>query len=133
MWPMNMLRADIMSTRGRDYDGARCTLSTSEVVEVSNRRTPLYDLARGLEERGYSEWKLQAFTPTGTPSLRGPVEVMAGLAITERDKAGLKREKYRPFPLRGALKDGHQQVSGAQVPEKAEMVLCGGTGAEEAA
>ena len=32
----------------------------------------------------------------------GPVKVMAGLIVTERDKGGLRLEKYRPFPLRGA-------------------------------
>ena len=43
---MSALRAEFVSDGGREYDGARCTLPTGEVVEVSKRRTPLYDLAR---------------------------------------------------------------------------------------
>ncbi len=54
------------------YTGARCELPTGEIVDVKGRRTPLYDLARELEKRGYGDWMLQARTPAGTPSLRGP-------------------------------------------------------------
>ncbi len=37
------------------YTGARCELPTGEIVEVKGRRTPLYDLARELERRGYGD------------------------------------------------------------------------------
>jgi hypothetical protein len=38
------------------------------VWELRHRRTPLYDLARELEKRGYGDCRLESFTPTGTPS-----------------------------------------------------------------
>ena len=81
-------------------DCATCTLPTGEVVSVKHR-VPLYTLARELDTRGYGDWRLQAYTPKGTPSLRGLVRVMAGLTVTERDRTGLRLEKYRPFELRG--------------------------------
>ena len=79
---------------------ASCTLPTGETVTVSHR-VPLYTLARELDARGYGDYRLQAYTPTGTPGLRGLVSVMAGLTVSERDKEGLRLEKYRPFPSRG--------------------------------
>ncbi len=48
------------------YTGARCELPGGEVVEVRHRRTPLYDLARELQTRGYGDCHLESFTPTGT-------------------------------------------------------------------
>ncbi len=78
----------------RAFTGARCELPTGETVEVHHRRTPLYDLARELEERGYGDCRLESFTPTGTPSLRGLVKVMAGLTV-EEGPSGLKRRKFR--------------------------------------
>ena len=92
---------------------------------MTGRRTPLYDLARKLEERGYGDWKLQAYTPEGTPSLRGPVKVMAGLAVSESDKDGLRLRKYQPFPPGGRPKDGDERVSGAQGAGKGRSGLCG--------
>jgi hypothetical protein len=89
------------SARRQGLDSASCTLPTGEVVEVTKRRTPLYDMARELDARGYGDYRLQAYTPTGTPGLRGLVSVMAGLTVSERDKEGLRLEKYRPFPSRG--------------------------------
>ncbi len=44
---------------------------------------------------GYGDHRLQAFTPTGTPFLRGLVEVMAGLTV-EEGPHGLRCRKYRP-------------------------------------
>ena len=41
----------VTDDRLRHFRGARCKLPTGEVIEVSNRRTPLYDLARELEAR----------------------------------------------------------------------------------
>ncbi len=87
--------ADERTSRLGLYTGARCELPTGEIVEVKGRRTPLYDLARELEARGYGDCRLQAYTPTGTPSLRGLVKVMAGMTVNEGSH-GLKRRKYRP-------------------------------------
>ena len=83
---MTTLRAfflldDVLGT----HRGAQCELPTGEAVEVANRRTPFYDLARVLVEMGYGDWHLQAYTPQSTPSLSGLVGKMAGLAVTERD------------------------------------------------
>ncbi len=74
--------------------GARCVLPTGEVVELRHRRTPLYDLARELQTQGYGDCRLESFTPTGTPSLRGLVKVMAGLTV-EEGPHGLRCRKYR--------------------------------------
>ena len=87
----------------RGLDCASCTLPTDEVVEVTKRRTPLYDLARELDTRGYGDYRLQAFTPTGTPSLRGLVSVMAGLTVEETDKHGLRLRRFREHPGRGVF------------------------------
>ncbi len=75
------------------------------------KRPPFYDLCREVDRLGYGDWKLQAYTPTGTPSLRGKVSVMAGLMVEESDRGGLKRRKYRPFKY-----DVHD-------PEDARLVL----------
>ncbi len=77
-------------------------MPTGEVVTVEHR-VPLYTLARELDKRGYGDYRLQSYTPTGTPSFRGLVSVMAGLTVTERDNKGLRLEKYRPFDRRGGL------------------------------
>ena len=74
---------------------------------------PLYDLARTLEPMGYGDWLLQAYTPEGTKSLRGLVKVMAGLTVTERDKKGLRLEKYRPFPAHGRVTERVPAKTGA--------------------
>ncbi len=55
----------------RAFTGARCELPTGEVVELRHRRTPLYDLARELEKRGYGNCRLESFTPTGTWKVLG--------------------------------------------------------------
>ncbi len=83
------------------YTGARCVLPTGDVVELRHRRTPLYDLARELEKRGYGDCRLESFTPTGTPSLRGLVKVIAGLTV-EEGPHGLRCRKYRPARGGGA-------------------------------
>ncbi len=77
------------------YRGARCVLPTGEVVEVHHKQTPLYDLARELEARGYGAAHLQSYTHTGTPSLHGLVKIMAGLTV-EESGSGLRLRKYRP-------------------------------------
>ena len=98
------------------YRGARCQLPTGEVVEVHRKRTPLYDLARELQNLGYGEWQLQAFTHTGTPSLHGQVKVMAKLTVSERDRDGLRLEKYRSFPTRGRATDARVGPAGTRGP-----------------
>ena len=100
---------------------------------MTNRRTPFYDLARALVEMGYGDWRLQIYTPAGTPSLSGQVGKMAGLTVTERDKDGLRLEKYRPFPSRGRPTDADLGSGGAQVPEKAETRPSDSPAREEAA
>ncbi len=74
------------SKKRRGFTGARCELPNGQVVETRGRRTPLYDLARKLEELGFGDWKLQAYTPTGTPSLRGKAEA-APMVPTRRTAA----------------------------------------------
>ena len=69
-------------------------------VEVTNR-VPLYALARKLEAMGYGDCLLQAYTPTGTPSLRGLVSVMAGLTVEETDRDGLRLRPFREHPGKG--------------------------------
>ncbi len=101
------------SKKRRGFTGARCELPNGQVVETRGRRTPLYDLAR----------KLQAYTPTGTPSLRGKVSVMAGLMVEESDKGGLRLRKYRPFSLGGRVTESDLGSEGTQPPEKAETPL----------
>ena len=96
------VRDDRHRYRGQ-FTGARCELPHGQIVEVNGRRTPLYDLVRKLDELGFGDWKLQAYTPAGTPSLRGKVLVMAGLTVKERDNGGLRLERFQKFP--GAAKE----------------------------
>ena len=86
----------------REFNGARCVLPDETLIEVRRRRMPLYDLARELSRLGYGDWHLQAYTPTGTPSLRGLVKVMAELTVEESDRGGLRLRKYRPLPPGGS-------------------------------
>ncbi len=53
--------------------GACGVLPTGDVVELHHRRTPLYDLARELEKRGYGDCRIEISTPAGTPSMRAVV------------------------------------------------------------
>ncbi len=114
---MNTLRAAfLVDDKLGLYRGARCDLPTGEVVEVRGRRTRFYDLARELDARGYGERCLQIYTPAGTPSLRGIIKVMAGLAVEESDRGGLSLRKYRPFPLGGRLVERREPDLGVRVP-----------------
>ncbi len=115
------------------YTGAQCELPNGQVIETRHRRTPLYDLARKLDELGFGDWKLQAYMPTGTPSLRGKVSVMAGLMVEESDKGGLKLRKYRPFPGGGRVTQRDLGSEGTQPPEKEETPLCESPPDEKAA
>ncbi len=94
-----------------DYRGARCELPTGEVIELRHRRTPLYDLARELEKRGYGNCRLESFTPTGTPGLRGLVKVMAGLTV-EEGPSGLKRRKFRDAKWCESAVDSQVELEG---------------------
>ncbi len=79
---------------------ASCTLPTGETITVSHR-LPLYTLARELDAKGYGDYRLQSYSPTGTPSLRGLVSVMAGLTVEESDKGGLRLRPFRDHPGKG--------------------------------
>ena len=92
---VDSLRANFVPDARRLYTGARCELPGGEVIEMKGCRTPLYDLARQLEARGYGGAHLQSYTHTGTPSLHGLVKIMAGLTV-EESGSGLRLRKYRP-------------------------------------
>ena len=104
---MKFLRAVFLTDdRLRLFTGARCELPTGEDVEVRGRRTPLFDLARDLDARGWGGWQIQIHTPAGTPSLSGRVEDLAGLTVEETSKGGLRLRRYRPFPVGGRSRGG---------------------------
>jgi hypothetical protein len=99
---------------------ASCTLPTGETITVSHR-LPLYTLARELDAKGYGDYRLQSYTPTGTPGLRGLVSVMAGLTVSDRDKGSLRLEKYRPFDRRGGLVQRDPALEGTPPPQTAAL------------
>ncbi len=112
--------------------GARCVLPTGDLVELRHRRTPLYDLARELEKRGYGDCRIEISTPAGTPSLRGLVKVMAGLMV-EEGPHGLTRRKYRPAMWCESATDSREAPRGTRTPENEEMRLSESTARVEAA
>lgn len=87
----------------REFNGALCALPNSETAEVHRRRVPLYDLARELNRLGYGDWLLQAYTPSGTASLRGLVKVVAELTVEESNRGGLRLRKFHPLPPGGVV------------------------------
>ncbi len=99
----------------RGFTGARCVLPTGDVFELRHRRTPLYDLARELEKRGYGDCRLESFTPTGTPSLRVLVKVIAGLTV-EEGPHGLRCRKYRPARGGESAVDSQVELEGTSGP-----------------
>ncbi len=109
------LRAVFLCERG--FTGARCVLPTGETVEVHGRRTPFFAICRELDARGYGDCRIQIATSAGTPSMRAVVRVAAGLTVTERDKDGLRLEKYRPFPSRGLPQERDLGPESTQTPE----------------
>ena len=115
-----------------DYRGACCELPTGEVVEVKGRRTPLYDLERELQTQGYGDCRLESFTPTGTPSLRGLVKVMAGLTV-EEGPSGLKRRIFRDAKWCESATDSREAPRGTRTPENEEMRASESTAGVEAA
>ena len=94
---MLTLRAEFIahdSKKRLGFTGARCEIPNGQVVKTTGLRSPLYALARKLEALGFGDWALQAYTPTGTKSLRGKVSVMAGTDLRD-GPCGLERRKYR--------------------------------------
>ncbi len=109
-----ILRAVFLSEHG-DYRGARCELPTGDVVEVHGRRTPFFAICRELDARGYGDCRIEISTPAGTPSMRAVVRVAAGLTIKERDRGGLRLERFQEFP--GPLTDSQVELEGTSGPE----------------
>ena len=102
---------------------ASCTLPTGETITISHR-VPLYTLARELAARGYGDHRLQAYTPTGTPSLRGLVSVMAGLTVEESDRNGLRLRRFRAFPTQSISRGiSSRAVGGTQCDPALEGIL----------
>ncbi len=99
----------------RGFTGARCVLPTGETVEVHGRRTPFFSLCRELDQRGYGDCRIEISTPTGTPSMRAVVRVAAGLTVKERDKGGLRLERFQEFP--GLTTDSQVELEGTRGPE----------------
>jgi hypothetical protein len=98
----SVLRAEFIADERPAYlgllTGARCELPTGEAVEVHHRRTPFFSLCRELDALGYGNRRIGIFTPQGTPSMRAVVRVAAGLAVKERDRGGLRLERFQKFP-----------------------------------
>ena len=111
--------------------GARCELPGGEVVEVKARNTPFFALCRELDKRGYGDCRIEISTPKGTPSLRGKVSTLAGLTIKERDKGGLRLERFQKFP--GRPTDAQVAPLGSPAPESEETRASDSTRREEAA
>ncbi len=126
------LRAEFIADE-RAFTGAHCELPGGEVVEVRHRRTPLYDLARELEKRGYGDCRIEISTPTGTPSMRGKVSTLAGLSIEESDKDGLRLRAYRPIPPGRVAKERDLGPEGTRTPENEKMRVSESTAGVEAA
>ncbi len=95
--------------------GARCVLPTGEAVEVRHRRTPLFAICRELDALGYGDCRIEISTPAGTSSMRAVVKVAAGLTVKERDRGGLRLERFQKFP--GPLTDSQVGPKGTRGPE----------------
>ncbi len=99
----------------RGFTGARCVLPTGEAVEVHGRRTPFFAICRELDKCGYEDCRIEISTPAGTPSMRAVVRVAAGLTIKERDRGGLRLERFQEFP--GLTTDSQVELEGTRGPE----------------
>ncbi len=77
----------------------------------------MYDLARELQTQGYGDCRLESFTPTGTPSLRGLVKVMAGLTV-EEGPSGLKRRIFRDAKWCESATDSQVELEGTRGGQK---------------
>lgn len=113
---MTALSATFQVGRHGNFDSITCLLPDGSTVSLTGRKCPLYDLARELDQRGYGDHRLQAYTPKGTPSLWGKVSVMAGLTVEETDNGGLRLRKYRPFPVGGRPQDAQISPEGTHHP-----------------
>ncbi len=103
------------------YTGASCTLPTGEVVEVSHRPTPFFCLWRELDARGCGSHRIEISTPTGTASMRAVVRVAAGSAVKERDRGGLRLERFQEFP--GLTTDSQVELEGTSGGQKRLIAL----------
>jgi len=133
---MLTLRAEFIaddSKKRLGFTGARCELPNGQVVETRGQRSPLYALARKLGGLGFGDWALQAYTPTGTKSLRGKVSVLAGLAVEETDRRGLRLRPYRPFNVGGRPQDAQEASGGSRTSENTETRLSKSSPGERAA
>lgn len=75
-----------------------CKVDLPDGGELESRhKIPFFDVARKLVQLGYADWHLQAFTPTGVPSLRGRVDYLARWTVKERSETGLQIETFKPF------------------------------------
>ena len=86
----------LRATFTKDFRGASCRLPDGSLVEVVGRKTPLFDLPRELEKRGYGKHTLQAHTPAGTPSPKSqgegpgrPDSQRAGQRLSEEPQVSL--------------------------------------------
>ncbi len=113
------------------YTGARCELPTGEAVEVNHKRTPFFSLCRELDKRGYGDCRIEISTPAGTPSMRAVVKVAAGLTVKERDRGGLRLERFQKFPGRPA--DAQEAPRGTETPENERTGVSESTARVEAA
>ena len=105
------------------FTGAQCKLPCGDLVEVRGKRTPFYDLCRELDRLDYGDHRIQIFTPTGTPSLKGKGSVLAGLMVEESDKRGLRLRKFKPFPVGGAAAQCDLGPEGTEPPENEQTRL----------
>ncbi|GAB4575982.1 MAG: hypothetical protein Tsb008_18350 [Rhodothalassiaceae bacterium] len=68
---------------------------------VARSRTPLLDAARALKARGIDTSRLMTMRHVGSTHdsfIPKPVEHWAGIMITENDKNGFQRRRYKPHP-----------------------------------
>ena len=82
----------------------------SAVLSPHSRKPGLFgSLIAGLGTLSWSPFWLTNQTwiaiPREEPKLADRVATLVGLTVTERDKDGLRLEKYRPFPSRGQAQE----------------------------
>ncbi len=103
-----MLTATFIPDARDLFTGARCELPSGEVVEVKGRNTPLFALCRILDKRGYGDCRIEISTPQGTPSMRGKVSTLAGLAISDPRVPRHRKEKRRAPVTRPCARRRHR-------------------------
>ncbi|MCB1502473.1 MAG: hypothetical protein KDK07_22290 [Bauldia sp.] len=86
------LRAEWITGVGYRYD----ILLDGEVI-LARSRDPEHDTARILQSRGLrGQFRIIDFT-TGRLRMTLDIEKVAKLCVVERDRGGLRTERYRPF------------------------------------